>query len=249
MAREPRDIFGTVRRTLPSTSSDGGTQQLRVSNRGELIAGLVGKAGRVAAADEGSYFMATNPTPGTAIDGIAATGAFSDAESYFCLRNNNSVASGKRIILDRLRLYVEQAGTSGTDVRWVSKIDEGDRYTSGGSTLTPVNCNLNDGETTGAQLRAGALVTTAASAAARLIDHGVLRTVIAVVGDQYIFDFGGDLAAAPAALATAGTAQLQCVVAHAPVILTPGDSWVFSMHATSQAAASGFEFALGWYER
>lgn len=248
MAREPRDIFGTVKRTLPATSSDGGTAQPRTSNRGELMVAPISKA-RCALADEGSYFVATNPTPGTGVAGIAAADGLDDTEAFIVLRNNNTVASGKRIYLDRLKLRATVAGTNGTNIAWASKIDEGDRYTSGGSAITPVNCNLEDGETTGAEMYAGALVTTAASSAVRLIDFGTLRTVIVVAGDEYVFDFGGDAVSQPAGLATAGTAQLNKVIPHAPVVLTPGDTFWFSPFAASQTVASQFEFQLSWWER
>lgn len=235
-------------RSLPGTSRGAGALSgQRGSNRGDAVAMPLGKA-RCTLAEEGSYFLATNPTIGTGVAGIAATGAFADAESFFCLRNDNSVASGKYIVLDRLTLTTTAAGASGTTTQFASKIDEGDRYTSGGAAVTPVNPNRASSVASGATLYSGALVTTAATSAARLLDSGTLRTVITVVGDKYVFDFGGDTAL-PSAQATAGVAQLHMLVNHSPVVLGPGDSWVFSMFAASQSGASSFEFALGWWER
>lgn len=235
------------RRDLPAQSVAGTEAQLRGSNRGDLVIMPLGKA-RCALADEGSYFVATNPTPGTAIDGIAASDGLDDTEAYFLLYNNNSSGSGKRIVLDQMRLLVEQAGTNGTNLRWASKIDSTNRYASGGSTITPVNVNMASSEASGAQLYAGAVVPSAATSAARLIDHGQLRSVITVVQDTYTFDFGGEPRFS-SALQTTGTAVAHVHQSHVPVVLGPGDMWFFTLYAASQTAALGFEFMLSWWER
>lgn len=203
---------------------------------------------RQALADEGSYFVATNPTPGTAIAGIAGTGAFADAESLLLIRNGASDADGTRVYLDFIELISAVAGTNGTNVRFVSKLDIGvDRYTSGGSAIVPVNPNSDSSAATVCTVKFGALVTTAASASARLVQNGLVRNVITVVGDRYLFDFGGDVQAPGHAIA--GTAIADIVIPHVPVVLGPGDSFVFSIHAASQTVASEYEFNIGWYER
>lgn len=249
MALEDRKLWGETHRDLPGTSySEGAAVPLRSSKRGELGVQAFGKS-RVALADEGSYFVATNPTPGTAIAGIAATGAFSDAESLLFLRNANTPGTNKRIYLDYLRLSVTVAGTNGTDVRFVSKLDKGtSRYTSGGSAITPVNVNIDSTDTSGATLYFGALVTAAASSDARLVGNGLIRNVITVVGDEYVFDFGG-ATAAPPAHAIAGTAIARVTIPHAPVVIGPEQMFVLSLHAASQTVASQYEFELGFWER
>jgi hypothetical protein len=219
-----------------------------MSRRGELIVQDLGKP-RMSLANEGSYFVATNPTPGTGIAGIAATGAFSDAESTLLVRNDASVGSGKRVFLDYLKVTVTAAGANGTDHRFVSKLDKAtDRYTSGGSSITPVNPNIDDTNTASATVRFGALVTTAASSNARLVGGGLIRNVITVAGDQYTFDFGGSPASA-AAHAIAGTAIAQIVIPHAPVVIGPEQTFVLSLHGTAQSGASSYEFELGFWER
>lgn len=239
---------GAVARSLPSRQADNTQIGLRMSSRGEAYVQTLGKP-RYQSCDEGSYFVATNPTPGTGIAGIAATGAFADAESLLLVHNANTDASAKRVYIDYLRLTVTAAGTDGTDHRYVSKLDSSvDRYTSGGSAITPVNPNMDDSSTAAATVKFGALVTTAASANARLVSNGLLRNVITVVGDVYTFDFGGDVPAAPSH-AVAGTAIANLVVRHPPIVLGPGDSWVLSLHATAQTGATSYEFELGWWER
>lgn len=235
-------------RSLPGTSRTNGAKSgMRASNRGDAHAMPLGKS-RCTLAEEGSYFLASNPTIGTGVAGVTAANAYDATEAFICLRNDNSVASGKWLFLDRLNLTTTAAGTSGTNVEFTSHIDAGDRYTSGGAVIVPVNCNMASSVASGATMQAGALVTTAATGAVRVLDNRTLRTVITVVGDRYDFDFGGETLA-PAGLATAGTAQLHMLTSCAPVVLGPGDSWIFTIFAASQAAASSFEYSLAWWER
>jgi AraC-like DNA-binding protein len=50
----------------------------RSSRYGELVTQALAGSKMYAAADEGSYFVATNPTPGTAIAGIATILGYGD---------------------------------------------------------------------------------------------------------------------------------------------------------------------------
>ena len=49
--------------------------------------------------------------------------------------------------------------------------------------------------------------------------------------------------------AVAGTAIANIVIPHAPVVIGPSQSFVMSLHATSQTAATSYEFTLGFVER
>lgn len=247
MALEDRSIFGEAHADKPNMSNNNAATRLRCSRRGDLGVYPVGK-GVYGLCDEGSYFVATNPTPGTGIAGIAASDGNNDLENLICVYNAATAAAGTRIYLDYLQLLVTAAGTNGTTTEWVSKIDDSDRYTSGGSAITEVNCNMDSTESTSARLHFGALVSPAASNQ-RLVGHGTLRSVIAVVEDTYTFDFGAGVSGMTSSLQTTGTAVAHIYVPHAPVILGPGDSWLFQINAASQTAASSFEFQLGFWER
>lgn len=247
MATEDKTLEGVVGRSLPTRQGDNTLAPYRISNYGDAYVQHVGLH-RSTISDEGGYFVATNPTPGTGIAGIAATGAFSDAESLLLLQNDNSESSAKRVYLDYLRLISTAAGANGTNVRYVLKLDDAERYTSGGSTITPVNANMASSTTSGCTCLFGALITTSAGSNVRLIANGLIRSVITVVGDNYTFDFGGE-APATAGLAVAGTAINHSTVRVPPVILGPGDSLVLSLHAASQSAATSFEFELAYWER
>lgn len=242
-------MAGKAGRGLPSASADGADTALRVDRYGGLV---VPAKPKYALADEGSYFVITNPTNGTGVAGIAATGAFSDAESLLLIRNTSTEAEGKRIYLDYIRLRVTAAGTNGTNHLYVMKLDKGaTRYTSGGTAYTPVNVNTASSASFSGTFHFGALVTTAASSDARLVARGTLRETIVVANDEFTFDFGGDHAAVPrgAAAAADSTNFVYRTIGVAPVVLGPSDSLVLSLYAASQDGASSYEFECGMWQR
>jgi hypothetical protein len=242
------NAWGLAGQALPGIVSDNAYNAIRTDRRGAVYTHTLGKP-VYAMADEGSYFYASNPTPGTGIAGIAATGAFSDAESLLLIKNDNT--DGKRVYLDWLKLRVTAAGTDGTDHHFVSKIDSVARYTSGGSAITPVNVNMDSTATSGCTMYFGALVTTATTTA-RLVGNGVLRrATIVVAGDEFYFDFGGRVPAGTrtGTLAADSTTNVSTAVGHAPVVLGANQSFVLGVHAASQSAATSYEFALTYWVR
>ena len=250
MSQDPVKPWLETHRSLgTATRTEAVNTPQRGSPYGEAYVQTIGK-GAYQMADEGSYFVATNPTPGTAIAGIAGTGAFSDAESLLYIKNAATAAEATRLYLDYIRLFVVVAGTNGTNHRYVMKLEPAnvERYTSGGSAITAVNPNMDSTETPAATIKFGALVTTAASADVRLIANGNIRTVITVAGDVYDFDFGG-AAKASAGMPLEGTLQAHIVRNLPPVVLGPGCTFVMSLHAASQTVASEYEFEIGFWQR
>ena len=73
--------------------------------------------------------------------------------------------------------------------------------------------------------------------------------MIKVLGDQYVWDFGGPAVGAVQSLATAGTSICHVYTPHAPVVLSVGQSWMFQINAASQTVGATFEFELRWWER
>ncbi len=249
MTTETNRPLGTVERDLPSLLTDQAEEGFRLSQRGEQYVVPLGKP-RVALADEGSYFVATNPTPGTGISSDADAADVTHTEAFLLLYNSNTAASGKRVYFDYLKLLVVTPGTNGTTTRYFDTIDSINRYSSLGTAITPKNPNMDSSNTSGVTLYAGDTVATAQSAQMRLVGHGALRTgVIAVAGDTYMFDFAGDRTVPVSTLASAGTAVCHTVVRHAPVVLGPGQSWCFSIYGASQSVAGAYEFELAWWER
>lgn len=198
-------------------------------------------------ATDGQYFLATSPTPGTGIASLAAPTAFDDTKPFILINNAHPT---KNLTLDYLRLTVTAAGTGGTSINWALKVDgvNATRYTSGGSTLTPVCVSMPSGAASSAVIKAGALVAAAVSSSARLLGHGTLRPVIPVVADTYLFVFNGDFGAGLGGQAVAGTAVANVVVGHAPVILGPTQWAAFHLWLPSQSGASSYEIELGYIE-
>src|ERR1700733_12455282 len=94
--------WALANRVLPAPAAgDNVNQPVRSSRYGELIAQLLQGSRLTMLADEGSYFVATNPTPGTAIAGAAAPTAFSETVGLLSIFNGNQVANNaKQIYLD-----------------------------------------------------------------------------------------------------------------------------------------------------
>jgi len=202
-------------------------------------------------ADEGTYFCATNPTPGTGIASAAAPTTLDDTKPFWLLKNNSSTSSPKTVYLDFLKVIVTAAGTNGTNINFVSKTDVANsagRYTSGGSTITPVNVNVNSGTATQSQVYAGAITAASASGSARLLDHIQLRPVIPVVGDTYIINFG-QVDPAVGSLQVSGTSIANAVYSSPPVVVGAQQYWLGHLFLASQSAASSYEFTLCWVER
>lgn len=237
-------------RALPSPENDIVYKGARGSRYGETISMPIYGSKLNALADEGTYFLATNPTMGTGIAGIAASTSFDATEHLLHIRNTST---SKRLYLDFIELNVTAAGANGTTTGFTMTADRGTtRYTSGGSTITPVNPNLASSETPECTFRFGALVTTAASADVRPLGNLLVRNVIKVVGDVYRFQFGdtgggGMWQAAGASLN--GTTTIAVSIPCPPVVLGENDQFLLSDWGASQSGASSYEFRCGFYMR
>ncbi len=233
--------------SVPTRASAANDVRSRGTPYGEQLVSLLGKAGKQALCDEGSYYVMTNPTPGTGIAGIAAANGFDDTEALLHIRNDATAASGTRIVLDYLTLRCTAAGTNGTDFAYAMTLDTGNtRYASGGSAITEVAPNMQNTSTPSMTSYFGAVVPST-STTDRLISHGLLRVVIKVIGDIYHFDFGGDSANNGAILN--GTAPAHITTACPPVVLGPTDQFLFHEFATSQSVAASWEFECGFWVR
>ncbi len=237
-------------RALPQqVSGDGEYGPVRGSRYGEVMTQPTTGSKMSSLADEGSYFVATNPTPGTAIGGIAAADGLDDLEALVFLRNGAS--NDKRIYLDYIWLQVAAAGTNGTNFAFAMKGDKGNsRFASGGSSIVPVNPNMGSSRTSGIdRLQFGAVVPIAATSEARLLHHGLLRTVIKVIGDKYLFKFGDSSPGVMSGIAMEGTTQANICVPCPPVVLDPGDTFLLHEFAASQTVAATYQFAMGFWVR
>jgi len=77
-----------------------------------------------------------------------------------------------------------------------------------------------------------------------------VRSVVAVVEDQYYFNFGPSNGAAPTGgTVTTGTTQITIYVPMAPVVIAPFSNFQFSEWGTSQTGAHSFDLEMGFWEK
>jgi hypothetical protein len=197
-------------------------------------------------ADKGQYFTLTT-TPGTGIAGHAAPTTLDDTKPYVWLMSNYTASDGKRVYLDYMRTWVTAAGTNGTNLRYGMKLDTATtRRSSAGTAMTANGVSLTSSTAASVTAYQGAVVAAAATNAQRLISHGLIRTVINVIGDQYLFTFGRGQQLG-AGMVTEGTAQVHQHFACPPVVLGPTDQFLFHFFSGSQSAASSHEVEIGFW--
>lgn len=241
--------YGTARETLPTATADGNNAPIRAGKYGEqMVATLTGSKMNLLGG-EGTYFVATNATYGTAISGKAAPTAFSATNALLSLFNSAAAGgSGKTIWLDYIRLYPKAAGTNGTEFGYAMSTDRINRFTSGGTAITPINANIMSDATSLATLNVGDLTIAAAGAQVRRFSHGKLRTVIKVIGDVYEFRFG-DSVGVTTGMPLEGTLQAHVIQRCGPCPIPPGCNFLLHEIAASQSVAATYELEAGWYER
>lgn len=241
-----------VARSLPVALVDKAETDLRVNKYGELVNPALSERNR--AADDGGYFVATNPTPSTAIAyGSGGTNAtFSDTVPFMNVVNT-AATGGKRVYLDYLKLI--QNGTapaSTTSVHYAIKIDNVARTATAGTpvTHTPVNANMGDGSGPVSRVIvfSGAVATVpAASAAARLVARGQLKGGPTLNLDEYNIVFGGADNASQGGYLT--TVASYCSRS-APVVLDPGcNAMIYLWFLSGITNPFSYEYELGIFER
>ena len=220
----------------------GAVAQGRHTNYGDAHTLPLG-LGRHNLADEGSYFTAITPTPGTGIvDGVVTT--FVETTPSILIYNGTS---NKRLFLDFIRLTVTVAPVGGTRVRFTSTIDDGNRYTSGGTALTINNVNMDSAvSSSGVSIYKGAITATAASGSRRVIADTIYRWgTIGIVGDVYEQVFGEPSTGTITPVATVSTFSKGLP----PVVLGPGDSFVQVQWEASQSTAPTTAVEMGFWLR
>jgi hypothetical protein len=239
---------------LPQPTPDTQEQEVRGDGYGGLMATLVGSP-RHALAGEGSYNIATTPTPGTAVAyGSGGTQAsFSSTTGFVIYKNNGQpgVPQPLQMYLDYLRILV--TGTvpaSATSTQFAITIDTANRApTANFSLLTPVNMNFRSGRGPVGQvwIPSAGIPTVPAAVNARLVARGSLRQAISVTLDEYILRFG----AQDGSPAVAGGTGVGRYASDAPpVVLGPQEFCVIHLWQPSAVTnALSVELETGWYER
>lgn len=243
------DLNVEVDRDRPDAESDSTTKVLRAGRYGEPYVLNLWNSSHMLC-DEGSYFTTSNAAPGTAIAFVVNATVSETAGNFLYIKNNDTVGNGraKRVYLDYIRLIQSVIPAAGIAGNFFIKTDRVDRYTSGGTQLTSVNPNTDQANSSVCQIFAGALTTVAPSPSARTVARGILRSVIPVANDEYIFKFGGVEAAAFGSLG--GAVAQRMIIPCPPIILGPQANLCMQIWFASNAVTPAqFEIEVGAVER
>ena len=216
----------------------------RHTNFGDAHEVMVG-LGNHNVADEGSYFTAITPTPGTGIIDAAVV-TFAETTPSLTIYNGSS---DKRLVLDFIRFTVTVVSTNATpgNVAFTNSIDAGHRWTSGGTSLT-INGAGTDAVVApaGISIRKGAIAAKAATGDRKVISHTIYRwAAIEVVGDVYEMVFGRGYANSITNVATVGTFSRSVP----PVVIGPNQSFVQVNWATDVSTGATHAVELGYWLR
>jgi hypothetical protein len=239
---------GRVSRGIPQAVPDTNPAPYRAGRYGELMV-VPMHSSKFALSDEGSYFLATNATPGTPIAATTNIQAYADTAgyvgNYFYFRNTD-LAGGKRMYLDYIKLMVVAVPLSATSWQWGLVTDYGTaRLTTGATAITPVSPNGDSGTPSIIQMYAGAN-STAVGISKRIVGRGTFRGVVPTTFDEYIIVCGSHEGGAGFVSAAASGRVVDIAP---PIILGPGQNLTLLMWGAANAAAPTFEFEVGWWER
>ncbi len=243
-----------VNRLLPTGNVDS-SQIVQPSRTGKYLEAYtlpLGGAKMLGYGDEGSYYVTYNVTDGTGIAGhVAPVQADLSTKPLLHLFNGNTGSTARTIYIDFVRIRMTAIGASATTVDWTAWVDSNGATTKSGGTgtvATVVNTNPSSSLATGATVTFG-VVTATAGVGERRIDHQRIRSVIAVVEDQYVFTFGQAAFALPSAQPQTGTLVVSSYVHMPPAIVPPGGNFKLVKWGASQNGADSYEYTIGWVER
>ena len=207
-------------------------------------------------AQQGKVFVATNPTPGTAIAYANKTAWSATANGLFSLFNGNA-AGGANIYLDRLKLIqTATAPTGGLVTRFELFTETGNVALTGAAlAVTPVNLLNGPGAATTAAtvtfFSAGAGTIAAAVGTRKQVFVGSLASGVNVTHDSWTFAFGSDDIAGGTAPLTAAraTGPADLVAGCPPITVAPQSSVWFNLWGLTPASnVPSYEFALTYIE-
>lgn len=222
-----------------------------------VVNGRIGlTSSRQQLARAGKWFVATNPTPGTAIAYANKTAYSATANGLFSISNNNPAAGGASIQLGRLRLIQTATAPTGTLVARAEVLTETGIVALSGAAaaVTPVNINPASTNPTGAIVTffsAGAGTVPAAVGTRKLVDVASLACGVSVQHDSWSFIFGEDgmMGGTSPLTAARATAPADLAVVMEPVIIPPQCSaWMNLWTLTGAANVPSFEFRLDYVE-
>lgn len=209
-----------------------------------LVAPLT--SSEVGLADQGIFYNAINPTPGTGIVGPVST-TLDETKAIFTMYNGGTGTIYPKF----LRLHCTVIGTTGTGVRFTQALDQGNRFSSGGTALTAVNSNMNSQNRSSAQIQFGAITTTAATSQRRLIANKLFKSDgIEVINETYQLSWASSAQLEdPASLINNTTTLAHTTYSFGPIAIGPGQSFVIHQWRAAITVGITFEVELGFIEK
>lgn len=231
-------------RPLPlADSTTDGAPGRRGKYGEEYVAPIVNRD--MFAGDEGSYFVAITPTPGTGIITHAAPTTFDETKPFLLVYNG----SAQRLYPTFLNLHETVAGVGGARLQITLAVDSGNRYSSAGTALTINNVNMDSViGSGGVSAYIGAVLASAASASRRVLGNYVYRGTIDIIEDDYFMSFGSPDTFSGAAGGRAATVAEVSRQAP-PIVVGPGQTLLFHEWRASQSTGPTFEAVLGFVLR
>jgi hypothetical protein len=231
-------------RDLPTANADGSVVATpsRTGTYAEAYANVITNK-ELFTADEGSYFTAISPTPGTGIIGHAAPTTFDETKPYLTLFNGGT----KRIYPQFLRLYETVASVGGARVQFTVCTDTGNRRSSAGTAMTVSKARLGASASSLATVFQGAVVASAATGARVIHDHIVFRGTIDIIEDCYEIVFGGLGGGNMTASRVATVADASRTAS--PIVVEPGNTFLIHQWAGAQSTGPTWIATLGYIER
>jgi hypothetical protein len=236
-----------VNTLLPSAASPDGTASAQLGRTdgygGSIMESVFNRD--LWSAAEGSRFVAVNPTAGTGIIGHAAPTTFDETKAFLFVYNGGT----KTIYPVCVRLIDTVVSVGDTRTQFNQTLDQGNKFSSGGTALTVSNTNIGSTNSSGATITAGAVVLTAATSRRRLLGNQVIKGAnIDVVWDQVEFVFGTTGGSQGGMLTPTTTAQWFSVPCP-PVAIPPGYCWALYQWAASQSTGPTYEVIFDYIER
>lgn len=230
----------------------------RFDDYGDLFA-LQGLPAALTAALEGALFVARNtPTVGGTGVALGINVAFVDTTPALVLTNNEA-AGGKTYLPQYIRARITAAGASSTSAEISAEVDNTNRFSSGGTSLTSKINNANAGSTVPASLATlvvGAVTAAAAGARRRFVGAAVAKIAASplwIVQDVVTVTFGGTPQFAQTAAVVASDSAAPAVNSHVPMAacaIPPGGSFVLNWANIANAVTPpSVEFEMAWIER
>jgi hypothetical protein len=202
----------------------------------------------------GSYYVATNPTPGTGVLAGTVTAFSATADGLFTISNTNPIIGGRTIQLDALSLHMSGTAPTATTCQKVAVyMESGIVAPSGGNVAVTPRAVNPASITSGAVINgfSSAMCTIPAAVGSRtLVANTSLPTSLGITGDSYIYAFGADPAIANTALtAVRATSPARLVTTLAPVTIPPQYTAIIDWWWIGQATnGPTFDYEIGYFE-